>query len=113
MFRILSKFLLQNFRINEKYLPRKTPGIELIPETAWTMLRDCYICPRFVLAYEPQEMAIAIIYLALKSHGIEKIPEADRGDRKPWYRIFYREMSSEKMYRIADEIMKQVYEFEK
>lgn len=79
---------------------------EKIPiiRTAWTLLRDCYVCPSLIVKNDPREVAISVIYVSLKIYG-EEIPNVDSNDKRPWWKIFYNEMKTDKLFKIMHQIL--------
>ncbi|KAJ0036402.1 hypothetical protein NQD34_005079 [Periophthalmus magnuspinnatus] len=73
------KFLLHYLLSVRALLNRHAWARSPVAEASWALLRDCYhgdMCIR----HAPQHMAIAAIYLALHSYGVE-LP---RGDKEWW-----------------------------
>ena len=55
-----------------------------LANTAWAILRDSYhgkIC----LKYKPQHIAIAVLYMALESHGVE-VTLSEQSET-PWWKV--------------------------
>lgn len=73
----LLHYLLSVKSLVNRHAWSRTP----VAETSWALLRDCYhgaMCVRHV----PQHIAIAMLYLALNSYGVE-LPVGER----EWWQV--------------------------
>lgn len=77
-------------------------------DLCWLVLRDMLHTDLY-LRYRPQEVAVAIIYLACSCYGV-RIPHDDAAEL-PWYRALDKEASRSGIHDIISEIIS-VYEFE-
>lgn len=81
--------------------PRQWEEIPL-GRTAWALLCDCYHSD-LVLDYNPQHLAVAVLYLALQCHGLE-LPLYRQCNRK-WYQVFSSSITLDIMQAIITKIM--------
>ena len=94
-------------RVTNKDLAIDKPAPPVI-DLCWLVLRDM-LHTDLDLRYRPQEVAVAIIYMALNCYGV-RIPFDDEAE-VPWYRALDKESSRSGIQEIVSEIMG-VYEFE-
>ena len=84
-------------------MPRERCNNVPVVRTAWTLLRDCYTRPSFILNNDPRELAITVIYCSLRIYG-EEIPFAEWSDKTPWWKILYKEIKHEKIVQLSHQI---------
>ncbi|XP_072288458.1 cyclin-Q [Eucyclogobius newberryi] len=76
-----------------------------VAEGSWALLRDCYhgdMCIR----HAPQHMAIAAVYLALHSYGVE-LPNGD----KPWWKVLCSDVTRADINAVITDLL-QLYDLE-
>ena len=76
-FQYLLHYLLSAKSLVNRHAWHRTP----VAETSWALLRDCYhgaMC----IHHTPQHIAIATLYLALNSYGVE-LPVGER----EWWQV--------------------------
>lgn len=110
------KYLLSYLDALHDWIPLKASNSDLASDKppppvinlCWLVLRDMLHTDLY-LRYRPQEVAVAIIYLACSCYGVA-IPH-DEAAELAWYRALDKESSRSGIYEIIDEILS-VYEFE-
>lgn len=73
----LLHYLLSVKSLVNRHAWSRTP----VAETSWALLRDCYH-GAMVICHRPQHIAIAMLYLALNSYGVE-LPAGER----EWWKV--------------------------
>uniref|UniRef100_A0A3B4AJT2 Cyclin-Q n=1 Tax=Periophthalmus magnuspinnatus TaxID=409849 RepID=A0A3B4AJT2_9GOBI len=99
------KFLLHYLLSVRALLNRHAWARSPVAEASWALLRDCYhgdMCIR----HAPQHMAIAAIYLALHSYGVE-LP---RGD-KEWWEVLCSDVTRADIDAVISDLL-QLYDLE-
>ncbi|XP_020782641.1 cyclin-Q [Boleophthalmus pectinirostris] len=99
------KFLLHYLLSVRALLNRHAWARSPVAEVSWALLRDCYhgdMCIR----HAPQHMAIAAIYLALHSYGVE-LP---RGDRE-WWEVLCSDVTRAQIDAVISDLL-QLYDLE-
>ena len=76
------QFLLHYLKFIKDWFDPSTWDSVPITRTCWSILRDSYHS-NLALRYRPQHIAIAIIYLAFLSHGLE-VPYSKTADLAWW-----------------------------
>ena len=68
------------------WLDPETTKTVPIAQTAWAILRDsCH--SDLSLRYQAEHIAVAVLYLALQTHGVE-VPYSSKAERK-WWEVSY------------------------
>ena len=68
-----------------------------VAQESWVSLRDLYLSPA-VLIYEPQEIAVAMVYRTLKNNKVE-LPLSEKLGK--WWKIFVPTISIDKILEIC------------
>ncbi len=112
LIRSLFQYLLNYLRTLKSWIARDAWEECPIARTAWSILRDSYVDPSVIISQAPQNVALAVLNISLRTYGI-KIPYADSGDRNPWWKILYHDSSESKLNDLSKEILNAVYKKEK
>ncbi len=110
--RSLFQYLLNYLRTLKSWIARDAWEECPIAKTAWSILRDSYVDPSVIISQAPQNVALAVLNISLRTYGI-KIPYADSGDRNPWWKILYPDSSESKLNDLSKEVLNAVYKKEK
>ncbi|XP_066565951.1 cyclin-Q [Amia ocellicauda] len=100
----LLHYLVSLQNLLNRHAWRRTP----IAKTAWALLRDSYhgsLC----LRHPPQHIAVAVLYLAVESYGVE-VP-GDSGAGKLWWQVFSDDLTKPIIDSIISELL-QLYDLE-
>lgn len=76
-----------------------------VAETAWALLRDCYHGP-MCIRHAPQHIAIAMLYLALHSYGVE-LPVGER----EWWQVLCDDVRKSDIDAVISDLL-QLYDME-
>ncbi|CAJ0936000.1 unnamed protein product, partial [Mesorhabditis belari] len=74
-----------------------------IKDEVFSVLRDCYVIPEFVLEHSKESVALAVLSLVLKGHNIT-VPSC-----RDFYTIFSKHMTEKKLRLLEEEILQDVY----
>ena len=78
--------LLHYLKSLQSWFPREEWAEVPIATTAWSLLKDSYHS-RMCLSHSPEHIAVAVIYLALLSYGLE-VPYNKYADT-PWWKVCF------------------------
>ncbi|XP_038841629.1 cyclin-Q [Salvelinus namaycush] len=98
-FRHPHKYLLHYLLSVKSLVNRHAWSRTPVAETTWALLRDCYhgtMCVR----YAPQHIAIATLYLALLSYGVE-VPVGER----EWWQVLCEDITKEHIDAIISDLL--------
>lgn len=84
----------------------KAPLVKL----CWTLLQDFHHC-KAIIQYEPQTVALAIIYMGLQIYGIT-VPCTTDQDQPAWHEVLHKGAKIEYIWNIIDNLLG-VYENDK
>ncbi|XP_071774831.1 cyclin-Q [Centroberyx gerrardi] len=76
-----------------------------VAETAWALLRDCYHGP-MCIRHAPQHIAIATLYLALNSYGVE-LPVGER----EWWQVLCEDVTKADIDAVISDLL-QLYDMD-
>jgi len=76
----------------------------------WTFLQDFHHS-KAIIQYEPQLIALAIIYFGLQIYGIS-VPCTSESDLIPWHEVLYEGAKKDHMWDIMEQLM-MIYEKDK
>lgn len=99
--KFLLHFLLSVQALVNRHAWSRTP----VAETAWALLRDCYHGP-MCIRHAPQHIAIATLYLALRSYGVE-IPAGER----EWWQVLCADVTRAHLDAVISDLL-QLYDLE-
>lgn len=77
----------------------KSPLVKL----CWTLLQDFHHC-KLVIQYEPQLVALAVIYCGLQLCGIV-IPCTTENDQLPWHEAFYKNAKKDEIWNVIENFL--------
>uniref|UniRef100_A0A1I7WMN7 Cyclin N-terminal domain-containing protein n=1 Tax=Heterorhabditis bacteriophora TaxID=37862 RepID=A0A1I7WMN7_HETBA len=75
-----------------------------VTESCFTVLRDCYVAPEFILDHSAESMAIVVISVVLKGMDIS-VPHC-----KEWYKVLHKTITESKLRRLEGDLLRVVYE---
>jgi hypothetical protein len=99
------KYLLHYLIALKNWLNRYSWQRTPISVTAWALLQDSYhggLCLRF----QPQHLAVAVLYLALQVYGVQVPAEAET--EKPWWQVFRNDLTKPIIDNIVSDLI-QIY----
>ncbi|KAM4843916.1 cyclin-Q-like [Thomomys bottae] len=99
------KYLLHYLMALKHWLNRYSWHRTPVAIVAWALLRDSYhggLCLRF----QPQHLAVAVLYLALQVYGVE-VPAEEEAE-KPWWQVFSEDITKPIIDNIVSDLI-QIY----
>ncbi|KAG2455234.1 cyclin-Q isoform X1 [Polypterus senegalus] len=102
------KFLLHYLISLKNLMNRHAWARTPITVTAWALLRDSYhgtLC----LRYPPQHIAVAVLYLALQTYGVDVLGGTESG--KQWWQVFSEDITKPTIDNIISELT-QLYDMD-
>uniref|UniRef100_A0A3P9LGX1 Cyclin-Q n=1 Tax=Oryzias latipes TaxID=8090 RepID=A0A3P9LGX1_ORYLA len=97
----LLHFLLSVKSLVNRHAWSRTP----VAETSWALLRDCYH-GNMSIRHTPQHIAIATLYLALNSYGVE-LPVGE----KEWWQVLCENVTEADIHAVISDLLK-LYDME-
>ncbi|XP_035827846.1 cyclin-Q [Aplysia californica] len=96
------KYLVHYLRALSDWVEPKVWEEVPVCRTAWAMLRDSYHSS-FCLDHPPEHVAVAVIYFALLTHGLE-VP-CQKYAKKKWWQVFSKDLSLDIIQDIITKLM--------
>ncbi|KAJ8670660.1 hypothetical protein QAD02_001919 [Eretmocerus hayati] len=97
------KYLLHYLRSLQAWFGEEEWEKNPVSRTSMALLQDFHHSPA-VLDYPPKFIAIACINLAFQIYGVV-VPLMDECDQQPWFNVFSKELTREKLWEIMEKIM--------
>ncbi|KAK0162910.1 hypothetical protein PV327_006641 [Microctonus hyperodae] len=97
------KYLLHYLRSLQAWFGEDEWSKYPVAKTSLALLQDFHHSPA-VLDYPPNFIAIACINLALQIYGVV-VPLMDECDQLPWFNVYCKELTREKLWEIMEKIM--------
>jgi len=103
-------YLLSYLRTLEAWIPPHMWEKAPVAKLSWTLLQDFHH-HKAVIQNDPQLIALAAIYLALQTYGLQ-IPCTTEQDSKPWHEIFHPAAKREIVWNLVEQLIS-IYEQDK
>ncbi|XP_015111531.1 cyclin-Q isoform X2 [Diachasma alloeum] len=97
------KYLLHYLRSLQAWFGEDEWSKYPVAKTSMALLQDFHHIPA-ILDYPPNLIAIACINLTLQIYGVV-VPLMDECDQLPWFNVFCKELTREKLWEIMEKIM--------
>merc|ERR1712136_123085 len=103
-------YLLMYLRTLESWIAPSVWEKGSLVKLCWTFLQDFHHS-KAIIQYEPQLIALAIIYFGLQIYGIS-VPCTSESDLIPWHEVLYEGAKKDHMWDIMEQLM-MIYEKDK
>lgn len=98
------QFLLYYLKSLRSWIEPKHNFEATVAKTAWTFVNDLYTEPSIVFKHEPESIACAVLFLALKMYDVQ-VPFAEEDGEMPWFKVFDGHLRFRDLKRICTEIV--------